>query len=319
MTGSAPTGSITPPICAAALRCTRLPICAHDPTSACESIERALVDVRADVDEHRRHADRRSARRTRRRESSIRRARCGRRRRGRASSASSCPCRRTATCRGRPTCPTVSPKRKPSRMPCLTQVLTRQPDGDAASGSAARTSPRPSARCSSKNASRAAALVGGRRLRRRATRFARAMQVAHARAPWTTIGRPNAFIAARIFSCDAGFGGTIGSRYVSSHRPIAAIANFTGPGLDSTKLHLHEAAAACWCQSARGREVAALGGFDHLHHLGRHLVRRDRNDAAAANRHQRQRQRVVARQHDEIRRARCGRSRPSASCCRTLP
>ena len=37
MTGSAPTGSITPPICAAALTCTRWPICAHDPTSACES------------------------------------------------------------------------------------------------------------------------------------------------------------------------------------------------------------------------------------------------------------------------------------------
>ena len=28
---------MTPPICAAALRCTRLPICAHDPTSAWES------------------------------------------------------------------------------------------------------------------------------------------------------------------------------------------------------------------------------------------------------------------------------------------
>ena len=38
MTGSSPTGSSTPPICAAAERCTRLPICAHEPTSACESI-----------------------------------------------------------------------------------------------------------------------------------------------------------------------------------------------------------------------------------------------------------------------------------------
>ena len=37
MTGIAPTGSSTPPICAAALRCTVCPICAHDPTSACES------------------------------------------------------------------------------------------------------------------------------------------------------------------------------------------------------------------------------------------------------------------------------------------
>ena len=38
MTGSAPTGSMTPPICAPALTCTRAPTCAHDPTSACESM-----------------------------------------------------------------------------------------------------------------------------------------------------------------------------------------------------------------------------------------------------------------------------------------
>ena len=38
ITGSAPTGSMTPPICAAALTCTRAPTCAHEPTSACESI-----------------------------------------------------------------------------------------------------------------------------------------------------------------------------------------------------------------------------------------------------------------------------------------
>src|ERR687884_2126967 len=38
MTGTAPTGSSTPPTCAAADRCTRLPICAHEPTSAWLSI-----------------------------------------------------------------------------------------------------------------------------------------------------------------------------------------------------------------------------------------------------------------------------------------
>src|SRR5260370_33316474 len=37
MTGAAFTGSRTPPICAASLKCTRLPTCAHDPTSAWES------------------------------------------------------------------------------------------------------------------------------------------------------------------------------------------------------------------------------------------------------------------------------------------
>ena len=38
MTGSAPTGSMTPPTCAPALTCTRAPTCAQEPTSACESI-----------------------------------------------------------------------------------------------------------------------------------------------------------------------------------------------------------------------------------------------------------------------------------------
>src|SRR5215471_12509389 len=37
MTGSAPTGSSTPPICAAADMWQRLPICAQLPISACES------------------------------------------------------------------------------------------------------------------------------------------------------------------------------------------------------------------------------------------------------------------------------------------
>jgi hypothetical protein len=37
-TGSAPTGSMTPPIWAAALTCTLAPTCAHEPTSAWESM-----------------------------------------------------------------------------------------------------------------------------------------------------------------------------------------------------------------------------------------------------------------------------------------
>ena len=58
---------------------------------------------------------------------------------------------------------TVSPKRNPSRMPCFTQVLTRQPVGDAriALGRRARRR-RSSAARSSANAARAAALVRGR-------------------------------------------------------------------------------------------------------------------------------------------------------------
>src|SRR5512140_2582318 len=38
ITGDACAGSSTPPSCAPALRCTRSPTCAHEPTSACESM-----------------------------------------------------------------------------------------------------------------------------------------------------------------------------------------------------------------------------------------------------------------------------------------
>ena len=46
---------------------------------------------------------------------------------------------------------------------------------------------------------------------------------------------PSSRNTARMRSCDACRGGTIGSRYTSSHKPIRAAAHFTGPGFDSTK------------------------------------------------------------------------------------
>jgi hypothetical protein len=49
------------------------------------------------------------------------------------------------------------------------------------------------------------------------------------------------------------------------------------------------------------RKVAALGRLDHLRHFGGHFVRRHRDDAASADGHQRHRNRVVARQDDEVR------------------
>ena len=51
---------------------------------------------------------------------------------------------------------TMSPNLKPRRMPCFTQVLTRQPSGLDASGSAARTAPDDSASRSCAKAARAA-------------------------------------------------------------------------------------------------------------------------------------------------------------------
>src|SRR5258705_6005461 len=50
---------------------------------------------------------------------------------------------------------TTSPKRNPSRMPCYTQTLTRQPVGDDASGSAERTVPSDSSSRRRRKASRA--------------------------------------------------------------------------------------------------------------------------------------------------------------------
>ena len=79
-----------------------------------------------------------------------------------------------------------------------------------------------------------------------------------------------------------------------------AIAAFTGTGFASTKLICISGRIRSWTlravQSRRARR------FDHLHHVGRDLVRRNRDDAAPANRHQRQRNRVVSGQDDEVRR-----------------
>ena len=167
--------------------------------------ERALVDVGADVDEHRRHADHAPARRRRRRGSTIRRARCGCRRPRRDSSAASCPCRRTA---GRPVMSTVSPKRKPSRMPCLTQVLTRHPVGDDASRSADRTSPALKAERAARRRPRAPHPCPQPCRPRRAVRLCDCsvidVRVRHAsRRPLADRARCR---IATIFSCDAGLG-----------------------------------------------------------------------------------------------------------------
>ena len=57
MTGRAPGGSSTPPIVTPAARWTLAPICAHEPTSTCESTIVAVADPRADVDVAGRHHD----------------------------------------------------------------------------------------------------------------------------------------------------------------------------------------------------------------------------------------------------------------------
>ena len=113
-------------------------------------------------------------------------------------------------------------------------------------------------------------------------------------------------------------GGTIGSRNTSSHSPIAAIENFTGPGLDSQKFTCMRPSRR-WCMRPGRGEVAALGGFHHVGHLARDLVRAHRDDAVAADSHERQRERVVARQHQEVPGTASHDLGHLRSCCRPLP
>ena len=115
------------------------------------------------------------------------------------------------------------------------------------------------------------------------------------RSPWpmTFFRRPVSLSTFRIFVRDSARGGTIGSRYVSSINPIAAIAAFTGIGLDSTKLiSINGSSAACiWRAAAKSPRSAASTICDIWL---RRFVRRYGNDAAAPNRHQRKRDRIVS-------------------------
>src|SRR5256886_721107 len=65
MTGSAPTGSMTPPICAPALTCTPAPTCAPDPTTAPRAAARRWLARRRDRPTRRRRRERQSDRRER--------------------------------------------------------------------------------------------------------------------------------------------------------------------------------------------------------------------------------------------------------------
>jgi hypothetical protein len=135
----------------------------------------------------------------------------------------------------------------------LTHALTRQPDGWIARGAHVAAAERVlqfEERVTRGRLVRALALGkqtrnGGRKLRAHETPRGRYDATRPALA--ATIGRPNSRRTLKILSCEAGFGGTIGSRYDSSHKPIAAIANLTGPGLDSMKFTCMTG-RSFWCQ-----------------------------------------------------------------------
>src|SRR5436190_18090287 len=138
-TGIAPTGSMTPPICAPALMWTRLPTCAHDPTSACESTRldsstyapMLMYIGGTQMTPFATYAPSRM---------------------DDPPGTTRTPIAVVIFFSGsvslsaknqRPSIDTStrSPQRNPTRIPCFTHVLTRQPVGADASGSAAR--PRP--------------------------------------------------------------------------------------------------------------------------------------------------------------------------------
>ena len=111
----------------------------------------------------------------------------------------------------------MSPNLKPSRMPCFTQVFTRQPNGLDASGSAARTAPDDSAsRSRTKRLARHSAI--GRRTGRDQIRSTCCLE-RHARsAPFK---RPSSLSTRMTFSRDSGLAATIGRRidlFDESHR-----------------------------------------------------------------------------------------------------
>ena len=98
-----------------------------------------------------------------------------------------------------------------------------------------------------------------------------------------------------------------------SSNPGSAITAFTGMGLDSTKLACISGSRRLWIRrrrrsrrARRPRQAAPCPG---------HFVARDGDDALAAQRHHRQRQRVVAREHLEAR----GHGRRTSVTWKTLP
>src|ERR1035437_1042038 len=160
ITGDAFTGSSTPPICAAADRCTRLPIWAHEPTSACESTivpsstyAPALMYAGGIITTPRATN---APDRTELPPGTIRTPSSGVNRRAGYVPLSTNE-RIVLPGGASPLISVSEPRRKPSRRPRFTHVFTRHPVGALASGSADRSVPASSAARSSRNAAIAAA------------------------------------------------------------------------------------------------------------------------------------------------------------------
>src|SRR6266850_1464008 len=309
ITGTAPTGSSTPPICAAALRCTFLPICAHEPTSACESTSvpsptyaPTLMYIGGmQMTPGARYAPSRMADPP----GTTRTPLAGSIRFIGSVSLSKKDQRPFATPMS-----TTSPKRNPSRMPCFTQTLTRQPVGDDASGSAERTVPSESSSRRRRNASRASSRGAFEPCsNRRVMRSARVLMN-----PWGEPSRLASYTRRRskhLQVLQHAHHLLARGRARRDHRqPVVLLEQ---PHRRHRRLHRH------WVgldevhlaerqqprvQAARRRVVVVLGQLHDVRHLRRRHVRRHRDDAAAAHRHRGHRQRVVAAEQDELARGR---------------
>ena len=101
---------------------------------------------------------------------------------------------------------------------------------------------------------------------------------------------------ASIFARFAATAGTIGSRHTGSSNPISAIAAFTGIGFDFDEIHFHQRQPLP-LQLARAGEIARQSAAASSLVISRgNLVRDHGNHAAAAQRDQRNGDRIVAAQ-----------------------
>ena len=178
--------------------------------------------------------------------------------------------------------PRRAPKRKPSRMPCFTQALTRQPSA----ARARRRGPRP-------RSSAVAQLVeGGARLVAQAPPRAGVRSASIARAAGRSAHAHAA--AARARASAARSASRVAVRRRAQRQaeallaagPCSASAALTGIGFDSTKLTVHQAAAAGrGCARASAKSPRSAAAHQLRPSAAGHLVGRDRDDALRAQGH----------------------------------
>src|SRR5215207_4178836 len=285
-TGTAPTGSNTPPICAAAERCTRFPTCAHDPTSAWLSIivpsstyAPALTYIGGmQTTPAARYAPSLTEEPpgTMRTPSMMVVGRTG---------YVSLSKKRSESCA---LMSESAPMRNPARMPLLTHELTRQ--RPSSPRSAARTSPRLSACLNASKTSRSdevnpppfaynCSTCSRSDMRRLLQQAESAQHLAHAAPRLLRHGHER---QAQILFEQAHQG----------HRRL------DGAGARLDEVHVHQGEPAV-VQLARLVPAARERRVHHSRQGGGRLVRRDRDEPVRPERQQRERHRVVARQDEE--------------------